>query len=81
MDKRCPKCGGNLFLEEDSFGCYEHCLQCGYDGDTENIIGSPGLLALSETGKPPAQNVSKLTRPKVTPDLPQGHLVAELKQD
>ena len=26
----CPKCRGDLYLTEDSFGKYASCLQCGY---------------------------------------------------
>ena len=29
--KRCPRCGGNIFLDEDTMGYYEQCLQCGYE--------------------------------------------------
>jgi DNA-directed RNA polymerase subunit M/transcription elongation factor TFIIS len=28
---RCPRCGGNIFIDEDSIGYYAHCLQCGYE--------------------------------------------------
>ena len=38
MDKlnnqeRCPKCGGNLYLDKDHYGWYEQCLQCGFTCD------------------------------------------------
>ncbi len=68
MKKRCPKCGGNIYLEEDSFGCYGHCLQCGYDCDLENIIESPEQVALSKMNNSSTLNVEKLTRPKVISD-------------
>ena len=29
----CPKCGGDVFLEKDTSGWYERCLQCGYNRD------------------------------------------------
>ena len=37
-NKRCPKCGGNVFTDQDNnvgseegyHGWYEWCLQCGY---------------------------------------------------
>ncbi len=37
-NRRCPKCGGNIFVErdndtgiaEDYHGWYEWCLQCGF---------------------------------------------------
>jgi uncharacterized protein (DUF983 family) len=81
MKKRCPRCGGNIYLEEDSFGCYEHCLQCGYEGDLENTVESPEQLVLSKIGEPSTLNVNKLTRPKVIAELLPGHLVAELTRD
>lgn len=31
ISKRCPRCGGNLFIDEDPVGYYEQCLQCGYE--------------------------------------------------
>lgn len=79
MKTRCPRCGGNIYLEEDCFGSYEHCLQCGYDGDTENIIKSPEKIVLSELSEPSTQNINKQTGPEVIPVL-QGDLVAELQQ-
>lgn len=30
---RCPKCGGNLYLDKDYNGWYEQCLQCAYMKD------------------------------------------------
>jgi len=30
---RCPKCGGNLYIEKDYHGWYEQCLQCAYIHD------------------------------------------------
>lgn len=30
---RCPKCGGNLYLDRDYNGWYEQCLQCAYMKD------------------------------------------------
>ncbi len=36
-DKRCPKCGGNLYLEKDLYGWYEECLQCAYVQDLKKI--------------------------------------------
>jgi hypothetical protein len=28
--RRCPKCGGNLYMDKDYHGWYEQCLQCAY---------------------------------------------------
>jgi hypothetical protein len=27
---RCPKCGGKVYLDTDTYGWYETCIQCGY---------------------------------------------------
>ncbi|MFQ6122139.1 MAG: hypothetical protein ACE5LA_03660 [Dehalococcoidales bacterium] len=34
---RCPKCGGNVYLDRDYYGCYEKCLQCAYTRDLKSI--------------------------------------------
>ena len=28
--KSCPRCGGDLFIDRDSEGWFEQCLQCSY---------------------------------------------------
>ncbi len=33
--KVCPRCRGDLYLSEDTFGKYFSCLQCGYLRDVE----------------------------------------------
>ena len=35
--KRCPKCGGNVYLDRDYYGWYEKCLQCAYTSDLKNV--------------------------------------------
>ena len=35
--KRCPRCGGNLFIDEDTVGCHEQCLQCGYERQIQEV--------------------------------------------
>ena len=68
-------------MEEDSFGCYEHCLQCGYDCDLENIIESPEAVAVFRMRNLTIEDVKKLTGPKVVPELLGRHLAVELEQD
>jgi hypothetical protein len=80
MTKRCPRCGGNIFLEEDCFGSYAHCLQYGYDADQENITESLEQHVLSEQDAPLTQNINEQAEQKVIPDLIQRNLVAELRQ-
>ena len=36
--KRCPKCGGNVYLDRDYYGWYEKCLQCAYTCDLESLV-------------------------------------------
>ncbi len=36
--KRCPKCGGNVYLDRDFYGWYERCLQCGYTRELHSIV-------------------------------------------
>ena len=28
--KSCPKCRGDMYQDEDFYGAYQGCLQCGY---------------------------------------------------
>ncbi len=47
--KVCPRCNGDLYLNQDNFGKYVNCLQCGYMKDVEMPV-----LAKVETVKKPA---------------------------
>ena len=38
IQKRCPKCGGNIFLDRDHFGWYEQCLQCSHIRYLQTIV-------------------------------------------
>jgi hypothetical protein len=31
--KNCPRCRGNIVIDEDVVGRFEKCLQCGYERD------------------------------------------------
>jgi len=37
-DKKCPKCGGNTFIDKDIYGWHEQCLQCGKSSDLPEVI-------------------------------------------
>ncbi len=41
--KSCPKCRGDLYVENDLSGWYEECLQCGYVRDLSGVrpLNSP----------------------------------------
>jgi hypothetical protein len=55
---RCPKCGGNVYLDNDHFGWYEECLQCGYTRNLQKVvkvgteIGDKYIETLSEISAP-----------------------------
>ncbi len=36
--RSCPKCGGDVFVDHDTTGWYEQCLQCGYLHDLGNLL-------------------------------------------
>jgi hypothetical protein len=43
--KGCPKCKGDLFLDRDIEGSFEHCLQCGYARDIGYVHDLESILA------------------------------------
>jgi hypothetical protein len=43
--KRCEKCGGNIYVDEDRFGKYTCCLQC---GSTEDYKSKDILKKINE---------------------------------
>lgn len=48
--KRCPKCGGNVYLDRDNYGWYDKCLQCAYTSDL-NIIEVPKNISGTSLGQ------------------------------
>jgi len=67
--KKCPRCHGDLFLDSDTDGWYEQCLQCGY---------RRGMKALTEAkpvpedeGPTPAETRTRKHR-TATHDEPTG---------
>lgn len=39
IQKRCPKCGGNVYIDKDYYnGWYEQCLQCSQTRYLETIV-------------------------------------------
>ncbi|MFC1893744.1 hypothetical protein ACFLYR_06960 [Chloroflexota bacterium] len=42
--KGCPKCRGDIRRDEDHYGWYEQCIQCGYmrDLETADVVREPG---------------------------------------
>ena len=50
-NRRCPKCGGNLYLDRDYNGWYEQCLQCGFIKDLA-VVYEHKVRAEKENKKP-----------------------------
>ncbi len=34
---KCPRCGGNVYLDTDYYGWYEECLQCGHTQNLQKV--------------------------------------------
>lgn len=66
MMKRCPKCHGNVYLDEDEHGWFEHCLQCGYTCDLQGVLDFTERQAL--------KNRIVLPEDEADVDQPQGIL-------
>lgn len=49
--KACPKCRGDMYLDEDAYGVFTKCLQCGriYEGNAGQVkldkVGSDKIAA------------------------------------
>ncbi len=39
--KSCPRCRGDIFIDEDPDKCYEKCLQCGWERELVRVTLSP----------------------------------------
>ena len=38
--KKCPRCRGDIFIDEDISNTYEKCLQCGYERELVKVSAS-----------------------------------------
>jgi DNA-directed RNA polymerase subunit M/transcription elongation factor TFIIS len=45
-NRRCPKCGGNLYIDKDYHGWYEECLQCAYMKDLEAVYENKKVVEI-----------------------------------
>jgi len=46
--RKCPRCGGDIFIDEDVDQAYEVCLQCGFERALERV---PVARKRQTTGK------------------------------
>jgi hypothetical protein len=51
LNERCPKCGGNISIDGDTYGTFKSCLQCGYLRDVEEgeKVKPPTKIRLPES--------------------------------
>ena len=47
--KGCPKCKGDLFLEQDNYGKFQTCLQCGY---AKELVDEAGAVIHTQSSFP-----------------------------
>ncbi|MFH1032770.1 MAG: hypothetical protein V1767_09440 [Chloroflexota bacterium] len=55
IGKRCPKCGGNIYLDRDEYGWYQKCLQCGFNCELESIVDARVRVVRSKLEKLPVE--------------------------
>ena len=46
--KGCPKCQGDIFVDEDIDRSYEKCLQCGYERELVRVSRSRSTQSRSK---------------------------------
>jgi len=37
VDQTCPKCGGKIYVDGDTWGFFESCIACGYCKDLKVV--------------------------------------------
>jgi DNA-directed RNA polymerase subunit M/transcription elongation factor TFIIS len=65
---RCPKCGGNLYLDRDYNGWYEQCLQCAYIKDLAVVYQRKKKTEKEGQGKVQVKAEKSLNKKDVAPD-------------
>ena len=50
--KNCPRCGGDVFVDNDNENWFEQCLQCSYRRDMPSIAGT-GKKTADQSDKEP----------------------------
>ncbi|OGN98999.1 MAG: hypothetical protein A2Y89_00215 [Chloroflexi bacterium RBG_13_51_18] len=65
---RCPKCGGNLYLDSDYIGWYEQCLQCAYMKDLGVVYQTRKKTAMEVAETVPARKQKNIDKKHAAPD-------------
>lgn len=50
--KKCPRCSGDLFEENDQYGSFITCMQCGFSKDAAESIIDPQQIDLEPVPAP-----------------------------
>ena len=50
--KRCPRCAGDLYEDNDQFGQFVTCVQCGFSKDIAEKMADPGVINLEPVPAP-----------------------------
>lgn len=50
--KKCPRCSGDLVHENDRYGDFVTCMQCGFTKDMSDRVADPGDVSLEATPAP-----------------------------
>ena len=45
LQKKCPRCGGNVFLDRDEYGWLEQCLQCSYSSVLGKLVETKDIIS------------------------------------
>ncbi|MGD0780131.1 MAG: hypothetical protein ABR954_05035 [Dehalococcoidales bacterium] len=61
---RCPKCGGNLYLDRDYNGWYEQCLQCAYMKDLATVYQDRVIKAVEPVRIKKQEGINKKNTPQ-----------------
>jgi hypothetical protein len=61
VKNKCPKCGGNLYLDSDQYGWYEQCLQCSFTSIMDKIVDAKEIAkSKNSTGR--AKVLARVTK-------------------
>jgi len=56
--KGCPRCKGDIFIDQETDGYYEHCLLCGYVREIETVtLASKGKSSTEKESRKEEQSV------------------------
>ncbi len=67
--KKCPRCHGDLFLDKDTDGWYEQCLQCGYRRGMKALVTETTPVPDDE-GPTPAEVHTRRHRTTTREEMP-----------